>query len=318
VGATLPAPLYQLWFERFSGTYANVSIAYEAKGSIAGIGAASSRSATFGATDVAMTDTEIAAASGKLLHVPLALGAIVVVANVPGVSSLQLDGAAIASIYTGRITNWSDPAVAALNPGVALPTLQITVVHRSDPSGTTNGFVAYLDASSPDWHAGPGIGRTVNWPVGTGAAGDDGVAAAVKATSGSIGYAASTFAAGAGLRAARLKNAAATFVRPTTLAISAAAETTVAGLAPDFRQQPVVNAPGVNAYPIIVYAYVLLPVDQPNPMIGGALVALLGWCLTTGQADAAQEGYAALPGGVQTRALAALHGITTAGAAIWP
>ena len=140
----------------------------------------------------------------------------------------------------------------------------------------------------------------------------------MKATPGSIGYSASAFAAGAGLKAARLKNAAGTFVRATTLAIGAAAETTVAGLAADFRQNPVVNAPGVNAYPIVVYAYMLLPVDQPDRTIGGALVALLGWCLTSGQADAAQEGYAALPGGVQTRALAALHGITSGGAAIWP
>lgn len=318
VGATLPAPLYQVWFDRFSATYANVSITYSAQGSVAGIEAATSRAASFGATDVAMTDTELGASPGKVLHLPMALGAIAVIVNLPEVAAVQLDGPTIASIFLGHITRWTDQQVATLNPGVALPDLPMTVVHRSEPSGTTNGFAAYLDASSPDWHAGIGAGRTVIWPTGTGVVGDDGVAAAVRATPGAIGYAASTYAAGAGVGTVKLRNSAGNFVRATTLAIAAAGETSVAGLPADFRQKPLVDAPGVNAYPIVVYAYLLVPVEQPDRSIGEAVVALLGWCLTTGQADAAQQGFAALPGGVQAKALAALHGITAGGAAIWP
>ena len=243
VGATLPAPLYQVWFDRFSATYANVSIAYAPQGSVAGIEAAISRAASFGATDVAMTDAEIAASPSKLLHIPMALGAVAVIVNLPDVAAVQLDGPTIAAIYLGRITRWSDQQIAALNPGLVLPDLPIALVHRSDPSGTTNGFAAYLDASSPDWHAEIGAGRTVAWPTGDGVVGDDGVATAVRATPGAIGYAASTFAAATGLRTAGLRNSAGNFVRATTLAIAAAGETSVAGLPSDFRQKPVVDCP---------------------------------------------------------------------------
>ena len=318
VGSTLPAPLLQVWLDRFTATYPNVSIAYDPRGSAAAIDGIAKSTAAFGATDAAMTDAEQAAVNAKVLHIPVALGGIAVTVNLSDVPSLQLDAATLASIFLGRITRWNDPAIAALNASMTLPDLPIAVVHRSDDAGATAAFTAYLDASSPAWHDGPGAGRTITWPTGAGAAGDDGITTAVKATKGAIGYAASPFTAEAGLRMVRLRNPAGNFVRPTPLGIGAAGETSVAAMAADLRTGPVVNAPGVNAYPIVVYAYLLVRADQADRATGEALVALLSWCLTSGQADAAQQGYGPLPGGVQARALAALHGVTSGGAAIWP
>jgi phosphate transport system substrate-binding protein len=313
----LPEPLYDTWFQRFAGSYANVQISYDGSGSQAGVDAITRSLAAFGATDVAMTDAELAAA-GPVLHVPMALGAVAVVVNLPDTASVQLDGATVSAIFLGTVTKWNDPPIAALNPGVPLPDLPIAVVHRSDPSGSTNAFTAWLSASSPQWKSGPGTGSSVTWPTGSAAAGDDGVAAAVKASVGAIGYAASTFAAQAGLRTAKLRNQAGNFVRPTTLGIAAAGETSVAALTPDFREPPVVNAPGVNAYPIVLYADVLVRTEVPDHGTAQALVALFAWCLTTGQTDAAQAGYAALPGGVQLKALASLHAVTSGGTRVWP
>ncbi len=317
-GSGLAGPLYLVWLERFGATYPDIAISYDGRGSTAGIEAVSGSSLAFGAADVAMTDAELAAAPAGVLHVPTALAAISVVVNLPGVTSIQLDGATVAAIFLGRIARWNDPAIVALNAGVSLPDLPIAVVHRSDPSGGTAALATWLAAASPEWRAGPGVGRAVSWPVGTGAEGDDGMIAAVKAIEGTIGYAGSTIAGSAGLRTVKLKNPAGTFVRATSLAIGAAGETSVAGLLPDFRQPPVINAPGINAYPIVVYAFVLVRVEQADRTAGQALVAFLAWALTSGQADAPQAGFAALPGGVQSKALAELHRVTSGGSPIWP
>ena len=317
-GSGLAVPLYQVWLERFGATYPDIAISYDGRGSAAGIEAVTGGSLAFGATDVAMTDAELAAVPAGVLHVPTALAAISLVVNLPGVTSIQLDGTTVAAIFLGRVLRWSDPAIVALNAGVALPDLPIAVVHRSDPSGGTAALATWLAAASPEWRAGPGVGRTVFWPVGRGAKGDDGMIAAVKAIEGAIGYAGSTIAGSAGLRTVKLKNPAGTFVRATSLAIGAAGETSVAGLLPDFRQTPVINAPGINAYPIVVYAFVLVRVEQADRAAGQALVAFLAWALTSGQVDAPQAGFAALPGGVQSKALAELHRVTSGGSPIWP
>ena len=317
-GSGLAGPLYQVWLERFGATYPDIAISYDGRDSTAGIEAVTGGTLAFGATDVAMTDAELAAAPTGVLHVPTALAAISVVVNLPGVTSIHLDGATVAAIFLGRIVAWNDPAIVGLNAGVALPDLPIAVVHRSDPSGGTAALATWLAAASPEWRTGPGVGRTVSWPVGTGAEGGDGMIAAVKAVEGAIGYAGSTIAGSAGLRTVKLKNPAGTFVRATSLAIGAAGETSVAGLLPDFRQPPVINAPGINAYPIVVYAFVLVRVEQADRSAGQALVAFLAWALTSGQADAPQAGFAALPGGVQSKALAELHRVTSGGSPIWP
>ena len=161
-----------------------------------------------------MKDSEIAAlhAGVTILHVPTALGAVVVIYNVPGVTALNLDSDAIAGLFSGKIKNWNDPAIAALNPGVTLPDQAVTVVHRSDGSGTTNAFTTYLDTVSTDWHANVGDGKEVNWPVGVGAQGNDGVAGGVKQTDGAVGYVELNYATQTGLASALLKNAAGKFV----------------------------------------------------------------------------------------------------------
>ena len=153
-GATFPAPLYQQWFDTYTGLYPNIQFDYTANGSGAGIKAITEGTVDFGASDAAMKDTEIAAlpAGVKVLHVPTALGAVVIIYNVPGVTDLNLDAATVAGMYLGTITTWNDPAIAALNPGVTLPATPITIVHRADASGTTNAFTTYLDTVSPDWH----------------------------------------------------------------------------------------------------------------------------------------------------------------------
>ena len=169
-GATFPAPLYNVWFETYTGKYPQVQFNYTANGSGAGIKAITQQTVDFGASDAAMKDEEIAAlpAGTKILHVPTALGAVVVIFNVPGVDKLQLDAANVAGIFLGTITKWNDPAIAANNPGVTLPDQAINVVHRSDGSGTTNAFTTYLDTVSPDWHTKVGKGKEVKWPVGPG------------------------------------------------------------------------------------------------------------------------------------------------------
>ena len=189
-GATFPAPLYTSWFQTYNGLYPNIQIDYTANGSGAGITAITQQTVDFGASDAAMKDTEMAAlpAGKKLFHFPTALGAVVAIYNLDGVPKLQLDSANLAEIFLGKITNWNDPKIAANNPGVTLPNLAILVVHRSDGSGTTNTFTTYLDTVDPTWHSSVGAGKSVKWPVGIGASGNDGVATAVKQTPGAIGY----------------------------------------------------------------------------------------------------------------------------------
>jgi phosphate transport system substrate-binding protein len=213
-GATFPAPLYQAWFQTYNGLHANIEIDYQANGSGAGITAITQGTVDFGASDAPMKDTEMAAlpAGKPLFHFPTALGAVVAIYNLPNVPKLQLDAANIAGIFLGKITKWNDPAIAANNAGVSLPDLAILVVHRSDGSGTTNAFTTYLDAVDATWHAGPGAGKSVKWPTGVGAQGNDGVATAVKQTSGAIGYVDLSVAISTNLASAYIKNADGQFV----------------------------------------------------------------------------------------------------------
>jgi phosphate transport system substrate-binding protein len=319
-GGTLPAPLFKVWFKRFGGTYPNVAIDYAASSSSAGVAAVADGTADFGATEVTMSDTEIEAlpAATKVLHVPAALAAVVVVYNVPGVTKLQLDGATLAAIYLGQITRWNDPRIAGLNAGTTLPDQQISPVHRAEPSGASDAFTTFLDLASREWHTKAGAGPTVTWPAGTPASGDDGVASAVAAKAGAIGYVGLAYAGPAQLPTARLRNQAGSFVQASTLSIGAAGETGGAGFPADFRQPPVIDAPGINAYPIVTYVYFLVRVDQADAARGQALLALIAWAITTGQVDTARLGYAPLPGSVQQQVRAALHTVTSGGKPIWP
>ena len=319
-GATFPAPLYQVWFEKYTELHGNIQFDYQAIGSGGGIKAITEQTVAFGASDAAMKDSEIAAlpAGVTLLHVPTALGAVVVIFNVPGVTDLNLDADAVAGIFLGTITNWNDPKIAALNPGVTLPDLAVTVVHRSDGSGTTNAFTAYLDTVSPDWHAGPGAGKEVDWPVGIGAPGNDGVAGGVKQTDGTVGYVELNYAAQAGLTSAKVKNADGQFVAGSTAGVTAAAEAAAANFPADFRQAPIINGAGASTYPIASYTYLLIPVDWTDADKAQAMVAFTYWALTDGQADEDALGYAPLPAPIQQKSLDELHKVMANGSAVWP
>jgi len=319
-GATFPAPLYQVWFESYGELHGNVQFDYQAIGSGGGIKAITEQTVDFGASDAAMKDAEIAALpSGvTLLHVPTALGAVVVIYNIPGVSDLSLDADTVSGIFLGTITNWNDPRIAALNGGASLPDLAITVVHRSDGSGTTNAFTTYLDTVSPDWHANVGAGKEVNWPVGIGAQGNDGVAGGVKQTDGSVGYVELNYASQANLASAKLRNADGQFVAGSTEGVTAAAEAAAADFPADFRQAPIINGAGPATYPIAAYTYLLIPVDWTDADKARAMVAFTYWALTEGQSQENALGYAPLPPTIQQRSIDELHEVTANGSAVWP
>jgi phosphate transport system substrate-binding protein len=319
-GATFPGPLYQVWVEKFSAAHPNVKIDYQAIGSGGGIKDITAQTVDFGASDAAMKDAEIAAlpAGTKILHIPTALGAVVFIYNLPGVTTLNLDGPTAAGIFLKTITKWNDPAIAALNSGTTLPDTDIVVVHRSDGSGTTNAFTSYLAAVSDAWKAGPGVGKDVKWPTGIGASGNDGVAGGVKQTPGAIGYVELNYATQAALPTAKLKNADGAFVAASVEGVTAAADASVASFPADFRADPILNGAGANTYPIAAYTYLLVYVDQKDQTKGQATVSFIYWALTDGQADETGLGYAPLPKAVQDKAIAELHTITSGGTPIWP
>ncbi|TAL13472.1 MAG: phosphate ABC transporter substrate-binding protein PstS [Chloroflexota bacterium] len=321
-GATFPNPLYQVWFEAFNYKYNNIQIDYQSIGSGGGIKAITEQTVDFGASDAPMKDAEIAAlpAGTTMLHIPTALGAVVVIFNLGDVKDLNLDADNVANIFLGNITNWNDPAIAANNPGVTLPDQAIRVVHRSDGSGTTNAFTTYLDTVSAEWHDKVGKGKEVNWPTGIGAPGNDGVAGGVKgdANVGAVGYVELNYATTAGLTSAKLKNAAGKFVAGSTDGVTAAAEGAAASFPADFRQAPIINGAGDATYPLASYTYLLVYKDQTDAVKGQTLVAFIYWCLTDGQATEGGLGYAPLPAPVKEKAIAELHEITTGGAPIWP
>ncbi len=319
-GATLPAPLYDTWFQTFSQDHGNVTIDYQANGSGAGIKAITQQTVDFGASDAPMKDSEIAAlpAGSKILHIPTTLGAVVVIYNVAGLQNLQLDAANVAGIFLGTITKWNDPAIAANNPGVSLPDEPILVIHRSDGSGTTNAFTSYLDTVSTDWHAKVGAGKEVKWPTGNGAQGNDGVAGAVKQTAGAIGYVDISYAITAQLTSAKLKNAAGNWVAGSTQGVTAAAEAKASSFPADFRQAPIINGAGDQTYPIATYTYLLVYQQQKDQAKAQAFIAFVDWALTSGAALEDPLGYAPLPQVVRDKVIAELHTITYNGAPVWP
>jgi phosphate transport system substrate-binding protein len=325
-GATFPALLYQVWIEKFSEAYPNVAINYVANGSGAGITAITQQTVDFGASDAAMKDTEIAAlpAGTTILHVPTALGAVVLIFNIAGVDTkpitkLNLDGPTIAGIFLGKITAWNDPAIAALNPDVAanLPATPIKVIHRSDGSGTTNTFTTYLSAVSDEWKSSIGAGKSVNWPTGDGAPGNDGVSGGVKGGDGRIGYVELQYAVISGLSSAAVKNANGKFVSGSSDGVTAAANGALDAFPADFRAAPIINGAGDTTYPIASYTYLLVYQEQADATKGQALVAYMYWALTDGQKEEKAIGYAPLPDQIQQKALEELQKITSGGTPIW-
>jgi phosphate transport system substrate-binding protein len=309
-GSTFDAPFFDLAFANYHQQHPAVSISYAAVGSGAGIAAFSAKKADFGASDVPMTASEqAAAAGGPSVQVPVDLGAEVVVYNLTlaGGQRLHLTGPVIARIFLGQITRWDDPAITALNPGINLPPAPITVVHRSDGSGTTYIFSSYLSGVDPAWAAKVGTGKTLHWPAGEGAEGNGGVGTTVYSTPWSIGYVERTYAHGSLLSFAAIRNRAGHYVIPTAATITAAASQKPHISTTDFS---IVNEPGTNSYPITGYSWALAYTHQPSQATGQALVSLLDWLIHGGQAYAAAQGYGPLPPQIQQLAHTALQQIT--------
>ena len=301
-GATFPYPLYSKWFDAYAAK-TGVKINYQSIGSGGGIRQLSEQTVDFGATDAPMSDAELAKAKGgAILHFPTALGAVVITYNLPAVSApLALSGDVVAAIYQGQITRWNDPRIAALNPGVTLPAADILVVHRSDGSGTSYVFTDYLAAVSPAWATMPGKGKEVQWPVGLGAKGNEGVAGQVRQSPGAIGYVELAYATQNKMATARIRNANGELVAPTIESVTAAAAGAAAKLpaTTDYRVS-IVNAPGTGVYPISSFTWIIVYEHQSDAAKKQTLVTFLRWALTDGQAMEAALDYAPLPEAMRT------------------
>ncbi len=309
-GSTYVAPFFALAFTRYHQQHPAVTVNYAVVGSSAGIAAISAKQVDFGASDVPMNASELAAAKGgPITQVPDALAAEGVTYNLglPAGTRLHLTGPVLAAIYLGQITRWNDPAITALNPGITLPDASITVVHRSDGSGTTYIFSDYLSSVSPTWAAKVGAGKTLKWPVGEGAEGNGSVATTVDRTPFSIGYIEQAYSQGLTLPFAALRNQAGNYVLPSPQTVAAAAAQKPNITPTDFS---IVNQPGASSYPITGYSWSMIYTRQPDQSRGQALVTMLDWLTHTGQAYAAANLYVPLPSQVQQLAQTMLQQIT--------
>jgi phosphate transport system substrate-binding protein len=316
-GSTFAAPIYSQWGNALKNK--GITVNYQPVGSGAGIAQLAAGTADFGASDPALTPMDRATfKKGEAVQIPTAFGAITVSYNLSGVQKgLKLDGATIADIFLGKIKNWNDPAIVKLNPGVKLPGDAITVVHRSDASGTTKGFTKFLAAYSPEWSSKVGSDKTVKWPVGTGAKGNDGVAAAVKQQSGSVGYVEEAFALQNNFTTAAVKNKAGAFVEPTL------ATTTAAGVGvkvPKDLGLSITDSPNPKAYPIASQTFVVVYKDLCKGGLdkgkAGAVKGFIDYGLGEGQKVLAQLQYAQLPAPLLAKAKAASAGLTCNGSPV--
>jgi phosphate transport system substrate-binding protein len=292
-GATFPYPLYSKWFSDYAAIDKSVHFNYQSLGSGAGIRQITDRTVDFGASDAPMSAEEISKAPG-ILHIPTVLGAVTLTYNLPGNPAVSLTPEALAKIFLGEITNWDDAAIKAANPGVALPTLPVAVVHRSDGSGTSAIFTDYLTKISPAWASGPGQGKSVRWPVGIGAKGNEGVTGQVKTLPGAIGYVELAYAFQNKLPVASLRNKSGAFVAPTIASITAAAGGMATQMPSDMRVS-ITDADGKDSYPISAFTYILVYREQSDAIKGPALAKFLRWATHEGQAAAAPLLYAPLP-----------------------
>jgi phosphate transport system substrate-binding protein len=295
-GATFPNPIYTKWFDTYNKK-TGVQINYQSIGSGGGIRQFTEGTVDFGASDGPMSESQIQAVSGNVLHVPTVLGAVAVTYNLPSLGNAQLkfDGNLLVDIFMGRITNWNDPRVAALNPGVRLPNQDLIVVHRSDGSGTTYVFTDYLNKFSREWKDKVGYATSVNWPVGLGGKGNEGVTQQVKQTEGALGYVELIYAISNKLPYAQVKNAAGKFVTPSLESVTAAAAGAKLEKDTDFRVS-ITNSPGDTAYPISSFTWLLVKKDNKDAAKAKLIRDFLTWMITPeAQKIAADLHYAPLP-----------------------
>lgn len=313
-GATFPNPLYQAWIAVYKNVVPGVTISYQSVGSGQGQTDFIRYLTDFGGTDSVVASDRIRTQAPDTLHVPMVIGAVVPtynLANLPEGTVLRFSPETLSGIYLGQITRWNDPKIIADNPGVRLPNLRITVVYRSDSSGTTSIWTDYLAKVNTDWSSRIGRGTTVRWPAGIGAPGNAGVAGTVRRTNGAIGYVEQAFAIGNRLPVPFVKNAAGNFVLPTPETVSAAA----AGVTvPDDLRYSITNPQGANSYPIAGLTWILVReqtyTDAPKAQ---ALSDFIYWALTDGQGAAVRLGYVQLPTEVRLKAMAQLNKIRVNG-----
>jgi len=294
-GATFPYPIYSKWFDEYHKLHPTIQINYQSIGSGGGIRQVLDKTVDFGASDGPMTDDQLKQASVKILHFPTVLGADVPSYNLPGVTAeLKFTPEALAGIFLGKVTKWNDPAIAGANPGVKLPAEDIVVVHRSDGSGTTYIWTDYLSKVSDEWRTKVGKDTSVNWPVGLGGKGNEGVAGLVKQTPNSLGYVELIYAVQNNIPYGSVKNAAGEFVKPSLAGVSAAAAGAATSMPDDFRVS-ITNAPGKAAYPISSFTWLLIPAQIQDSARKTAIKDFLTWMLTSGQQFCEPLAYAKLP-----------------------
>jgi phosphate transport system substrate-binding protein len=304
-GATFPYPIYSKWFSEYNKLHPDIQINYQSIGSGGGIRQLTNQTVFFGATDGPMTNDQIQAAGFRILHLPTVLGGDVPVYNLAGSPELKFTGPLLADIFMGKITKWNDAAIAKDNPGVQLPADDITVVHRSDGSGTTYIWCDYLAKVSPEWQKKVGVSTSVNWPVGVGGKGNEGVAGLVKQTPGSIGYVELIYAIQNRISYGSVKNMSGKYLKASLETVTAAAAGAEGKMPADFRVS-ITNAPGDQAYPISSFTWLLLQEKPKDKARSQAMVDFVKWALTDGQRYAAELGYAPLPASVVKLEMAAI------------
>jgi phosphate transport system substrate-binding protein len=298
-GATFPYPIYSKWFSEYHKLHPDIDFNYQSIGSGGGIRQTIDKTVDFGASDGPMTDQQLAEAKQKLgydiLHFPTVLGADVPTYNIPGVTSeLKFTPQSISNIYLGKITKWNDPAITGPNPGVKLPNDDIVVVHRSDGSGTTYIWTDYLSKVNPEWKSKVGFSTSVNWPVGLGGKGNEGVAGLVKQTPDSIGYVELIYAIQTHLSYGILQNSAGKFIKADLASVTAAAAGAATNMPADFRVS-ITDAPGAEAYPVSSFTWLLIPSHIADATKRDDIKAFLKWMMTDGQKYNEALAYAQLP-----------------------
>jgi len=305
-GATFPYPIYSKWFDLYHTSHSNVQINYQSIGSGGGIRQLLDKTVDFGASDGPMNDEQIKQASVPIMHFPTVLGAAIPSYNVPGVQGdLNFTPEALSGIFLGKVTKWNDPAIASANPGMKLPGDDIVVVHRSDGSGTSYIWTDYLSKVSPEWQSKVGKGTSVNWPVGLGGKGNEGVSALVQQTPGALGYIELIYAIQNKLPYGKVKNSSGAFVKADLASVSAAAAATAKFIPDDFRVS-ITNPEGKAAYPIASFTWLLIPSKFSDAAKRDVVKDFLKWALTDGQQYAEALSYAKLPKEVVAKEMKAI------------
>jgi phosphate transport system substrate-binding protein len=318
-GSTFDAPLFSQQFAQYANAKCNVQVNYQPVGSGTGINQLLAQTVDFGATDAPMTTAQLGQSkSGNIIHIPVTLGAVAIsynLSSLPASQRLKFTGAVLADIFLGKVKYWDDAEITALNPGVTLPHQTITVVHRSDGSGTTSIFTTYLAAISPTWSTQVGAGKTVNWPTGVGGKGNAGVAAAVKNTAGSIGYNELAYVLTNTIQYADVQNQAGEFVTP-SLASAKTAAANFTNIPADLRFY-IVNAPGSGSYPISGFSWAIVYQNQSNADKGKAIANMLWWMTHQGQQYSTALSYVPLPSTIVTKDEAQIKSMTCGGSACY-